>query len=517
MSEYTYHRDIPLPESFPEAPFAVINAHKHYWMTSHRQPGEKEAQAERLSRINAIIHDFCGEYVSDSVYHAAILMPLMDKFTDEIRSRNVMRSLKTFKDQSIAGEEADIYTFGLLANRHVIAEFWDSQRKDISHKAEEKGLPGVVDALSPERAGEPVDTLAWLYTPELTLLEPMQVFLREEVDIESLIIQAAELLEWLESDRAGNTGETLSYIYAAESLFAPLSEIIGLDGLASALLNACTRLRYTNAGQSVYLDRAAQVLEPPAYTDQLDESVQAIFEAALGETLYDTVLKNKSNHGIVIGEGFTHDDVRLIWRLKSQGSLARKLQKDGIGNVPLDIIGATAILPDLELTAARFASMLAAVKEHPSLSLTPSPTRQQSTHVRGTPEHIEAFRIACGYDSREDMERDIDVVDITEKEGGSTKVTPYQVAKATLVYTSPSGEKVNVEIQFNTEQDRIEARTGSAAHIAIKYLLEGQELNTDILKWVNAQKHQMKERELKPASHARALRLMQAIDATQYA
>ena len=490
------------------APFSVINAYRYHWMVTHKQQEAMEAQASRLSRVNAIVHDFMDGHVSDPVYHAAILMPLMDKTTDELQSRNAYRALKVHNEESRAEERTDTYILGLITDRPIVKSFWDSRLKDIAADLQEAGLSEAASALTPERADQPVDKMAWLHEPGLTPLTHVESLL-DDVNLESLMIQAAELLEWFESDKAGNDSKTLSYVYAAESLFAPLAEIIGFDGLASALLNACTIIRFKNAGEEVYLERAAQILEDRAGRDTLDSSVQATFEAALGETLYDNVLNNKSNHEIIIGEGFTHDDARVIWRLKSLGSLAKKLKKNDIGTIPLDIIGATVVLPDLDQTAQRFATMIQAVRNNESLSLTPAPSREQAIHIKGSPEYIEAFQLACGYESLEAMQEDIDVVEVSKDK--------YQVAKITFVYISPEGKRLNTEIQFNTEQDRIEARTGSAAHIAIKYLREGQKIDPEILKRIRARKDHMREQILVPDSQIRANHLAEVLKSAQFA
>lgn len=508
MSEYSYHRDIPLPASFPDASFAVINAYKHYWKTTHRSANEMDARSERLSRVNAVIHDFCGDRITAAAYHAAILMPFMDKADDALRSRNAVRALKIFREQSMAGSEVDNYTLGLLTDRPVIASFWESQQLDIARIANEAQLPAVAEALSPEMAEQPVDVTAWLHEPGLAPLEHVEALL-DEVNLESLIIQAAELLEWFESDKAGNNGETLSYIYAAESLFAPLAEIIGFDGLAMALQNACTRLRYHNTGQDIYIEQAERILQKNMPGEEVDALVDPMLQEVLGETVYDQVLSHQSNHGIIIGEGVTDDYARVIWRRKSVGSLAKKLQRNGIGQIPADIIGATVVLPTLDMMSKRFATMLSAIHTSPNLSLTPSPSREQAIHVRGSSDYIEALRIACDYTSREDMEQFVDVKDAASGE--------FHVAKATFTYAAPNGGALRTEIQFNTEQDRIDARIGSAAHIAYKYAKTGQSIDVEILKRIRARKDDMSRQILISPSHERAQHLLQVIDATQYA
>lgn len=144
-----------------------------------------------------------------------------------------------------------------------------------------------------------------------------------------------------------DTPEAYELAYKSEALLAPLCEIIGFDGLAMALRSKVICLQLRNTGKGHFVDLAEQILSElgvlgaanPEETITAKERnqnygtiVHRILKSMVGDidssASYgiELILGGESDHDIVIGNGdIITDLLRLVFRLKSVGSLAQKL------------------------------------------------------------------------------------------------------------------------------------------------------------------------------------------------
>ena len=486
-------------DAFPLAPQALINAYLYYWHVTHEQ--QQTSKESRMAEVNSIVGDFCDSFIQPSVYSAAMLMPLMDKLDDPLTSRNAYRALKVYFEESVAGEQDDEYTLGMLSDRQEIAVFWQESIATIKADHLE-----IAPALHAETKNTEIPQEYWMHAAQLIHPEKM-LDLLERVNLESLLIQSAELLQWLSSERAVNNGETFGYIYAAESIFAPICEIVGFDGLAMALQSKCAELRFEFIGESMYVTRAASIIDGIGSHDDIERSVQTVFEMTLGDTIHEQVLKHSSPHNIIIGEGITEEDTRVVWRVKSVGSTAKKLARNSIDTTPMDILGATLIVKDEDMLAESLGKIIARIDADVRATMKPSFSRDYAIHVRGDIPYIQTVMRALGYTTIDEMASDVDV-SIGPSDG-------YRVAKVTFLYSELGKNILPVELQINTERDRIQARIGSAAHLLFKFSSSRATVDPSALERIRERKQDIGHNNLVPASRLRAQMLKQMIANTR--
>lgn len=482
-------------DSFPFAPRSVIRAYEYYWEVTHEQ--RRTEKGRRMGNVNRLISDFCDSFIQPPVYTAAMLMPLMNKLDDSLTSRNAYRALNTFLKESTASEQDDMYVLGMLSDRKEIAVFWRESIASIRNDH-----PEISSAFDPANSTVQLDKQQWMHASRLVQPDKLTSLL-ENINLESLLIQSAELLEWLSSDKAANNGETFEYVYAAESIFAPLCEIIGFDGLSMALQSKCAKLRYNYREEDEFTQKAAELLSVLGSHEQIEKNVLSMLEATLGEVMHEQVLKHSSPHNIVIGEGIAENDTRVVWRVKSLGSIAKKLERNGIDSMPMDIIGATLIVKDEQTLARTFATVLDRIELDSRIQTQPSPSRVHALHVRGDLPYIERVLTELDYKNLDDMAKHVDV-----------RVGPtdgFRVAKVTFVFEDGRGEPMRVEMQINTEQDRVQARIGNAAHLLFKFSHAASTVNPAILESISGRKKDIGHNELVGPSRSRAIALKNTI------
>lgn len=456
-----------------------------------------------MARVNGIISDFCDSFIQPPVYSAAMLMPLTDKLEDPFTSRNAYRALRIFLEESDTSERDNEYTLGMLSDRKVIGDFWQESVCAIieSH-------PEIASAFGSDMAETEIPREMWDHKAHIVDKHKMKTLL-DQVNLESILIQSAELLEWLTSDRAGNNGETYAYMHAAKSIFAPICKIVKFGGLEMALQNRCSQLQLEFTGKQQFVEKAATHLEWIESPEQVERVMQSMFEGILGYTVHEQALSHNSEHGIIIGEGITEDDDRVIWRVKALARVAEKLVRKGIDAKLMDIAGATLIVKDEPTLAAALASILERVNVDDRMKLTPSPSRDHAIHVRGDSAYIDVVREALGYTTIEEMEDHVDV-----KYG---EVGGFRVAKVTFTYDVPGILKpVPFEVQINTEQDRVSARVGRAAHIYTKYPGAREAFDPKDLEELRSRHASIGNNDLVGPSRERARTLRQMIMGTSF-
>ena len=488
-------------DAFPLAPQSVIDAYLYYWQVTHEK--NQTAREERMTSVNGILNDFCDGYIQPPVYTAAMLMSLMDKLEDPLTSRNAYRALRVFLEESEAGKEDDEYTLGLLSDRQKISTFWQENINEII-----ESYPEIAQAFRDDMSESQIPREMWEHDAPIVQRDKI-IKLKENVNIVSILIQSAELLEWLSSEKAGNNGETYAYMYAARSIFAPICKMVRFGGLEMALQSRCSQLELEITGQQQFVEKAATHLEWIESPEQVEQVIQSIFEHTLGDTIHERALSHNSQHGIIMGEGISEGDSRVTWRVKSLGRIAHKLARSGIDAKPMDIVGTTVIVEDESTLAAALSSILKRINSDERIELVPSPSRDYAVHVRGDLAYIDTVREALGYSTRKEMERHVDVVD-EEKDG-------FRVAKVTFTYYEPGLKTpVPVEMQINTVADREQARGGKAAHLYKRYPDARETYDTQVLQEFRGDRDIIRHNTLVGPSKERAAVLRQMIMGTSF-
>jgi hypothetical protein len=487
---------------FPLAPEAVLHAYRSFWRATRQPHGRTSRILRAMTEANTLIADFCDEYLAPQVYSAAMLSGLYDAMSEPATSLSAKKGLRTYLMRSNETAEDKLFVLGLLSDRRSIDEFWANQLTSM-YEDDPDRLTLLTDPTNtlqvPERAWE---------QPVIGTKAEAILRLRSEkgVNIESLLVEAAQTLQWLHTDQAKNDTATLQKMHIAESLYAPLAEVIGFDGIAMALQSRCVVLRNAHTGKQDSVDQAERIIANLGDPSIVEARTQTMLEAVLGENIHEQVLTHATPHGIVIGEGIcTKDDLRVVWRRKTIGSLARKLSKLEADQTPMDIIGATIITQTTTQAGSVISDLLKRVQYDPRVVLRPSPSRTSPLHIKGGAQYVQEIATALGYSSIEDLKNVADVV--------VTNNSSYQVAKVTLTFQR-WGEPwpLHAELQFTTEADRIEARIGSAAHAL--YKLSGGVTNTahtdnetHALAELRAQKRHLGQNGLTALSRERAHKL----------
>lgn len=352
----------------------------------------------------------------------------------------------------------------------------------------------------------------WTTPAHLNDIEGL-IDLADSVNLETILIYSAHLLATLDV-HDGQSEAAYDAIVQAESIFAPLCEIIGErgDGLAMALNSKVKRIRMRNSGHSHFVDESERIAL--MYQDK-DGDYAAIFHhfatnilsKLVGEPNLQPNHSSDAKHGTVAEEGRYNSDVNNIFaRLKTIGARAEKLLRSfiekGIMEVNLDDIGMTVVSPDDEHLIESYISAIKNMLATDEITPWPSPTRDHAFFVQGSQEFKDLIRPILTKEFGEEL------VQFDDKDTG------FHVAKMTGYYEDDQG-CVPFEVQFLTQEIRNGARTGPFAHIfyklqrklGIKYIPTDQEIKG--LTNVNKRQKHLGSDGLCPKSRARLNELLQ--------
>ena len=456
-----HSRELVFPgAAFPGASEVIRDTYQQLWQAAGLAEAEIQACEQELKLTTALIADFCDEYLSPRAYTAAMLSPILEATTATDTATQAREALGVYVNSSAESEEGKRYVIGLASDRPIIADFW---RENVA--ARYSANPELQNAL---QASSPTEVSIEQWGIHSQSIEPRHINeLASSVNLESLLIKACELLAQLDPSTAVNDSQTLDRAHQAEALLAPLCEIIGFDALAMALYSHVHVLRAMFTGNIAPLQRAQEIVSERGDKEQVDKDVEELFSVVFGDNLHEQIIKHGAEHGIMMGEGVcTSDYLRVNWRLKSVGSLAKKLSNRPLENVPLDILGATVTTHNVPQIAARLKRILERSDNDDRVTLTPTSDRDAAIHVKGTKEYIETIREGLGFENLDAMKKVVDVVEVGEG--------AHRVCKVTLVFaqpetdTRPARPDLRAEIQITTEGDRVENRIGKAAHMLYK-------------------------------------------------
>ncbi len=479
---------------------------------------------ERFERPNPTVNqlsvefleDFGGNWVTENMRlaHEQYTSVKSSALTDTLNLRDIADFRKTFENQGDFDQ-----TMGILLDTKKIDKTWQTytQRHLISVAIDNSVVDvPLYNLLGEERKiseNSPTEILEngaaeTLWRQPMEMLDvPELLKLAEKVNLETVYIESVHALAQLESIPY-RSYEAYQLSSKIEAILAPLCEIIGFDGLAMALRSrvACIELR--NTGQGEYVDLAEQILSEYAGDtkengtlcyDKLQQNVQDITEQVVGPNNHELVVGTSSRHGIIFGDGSCETDdieLRKIWRLKSVGSLARKLARqakdkrkkmlepladqpfnDGLRqalethedrsiDIPMDIAGVTLVAATRDELADSYATAFRNLQpklHQPSLDDTVYPyqafSRDKAFYVEGDDDFINIVRQRLTDEFDDDIARFVKFKCDTKKGFRVAKITGYHSGDTSIL---------PFEIQFITQEDRHNARVGKAAHIFYK-------------------------------------------------
>lgn len=403
---------------------------------------------QRAMENMALADSFLGDKIHQEAYIAAAMYPLLNEST-RIESLKYDSIITLIGD--ILPREEKGYVVGLCLDDSLIIE----TEKDLEIKEYPNKPNDWVDIYGPLASFDKIDNLI------------------EETNLESVSIKAVSLLGDLK-ETAPADNETFEAINQAERLYAPICEIIGLDGLAMELRSRANILRLKHSGNYSLVEEAREILRQHGAPEDDSVSVLQFTEDTLRDIGIDNTgeyaVASSDEHETVVGHGYaslTEADsnrlyFRYVYRKKTAGSLAMKLYRQRKKNPdnldpPMDLFGVTIIADDRAHIGKIARKISDSINESGDLTFKNSPSRTQSTVIRGGDD---------GY-----------VDDIFEATGWDRSLTDHQKKPEGLEVTKVTFERNNVyiETQVLTEQERDRARKSpDIAHII--YKLE-QQLN----------------------------------------
>ncbi len=475
-----------LGEHFPQAPDAIRAAYQQYWHSIQPSYQAIRAQELELKTTNTLISDFYAGYLSPQTYGAATLAPLVQAVENPELRPYALSALGTYVHETDESPNDVEFTMGVASGLSVMRHYQND----------------VIDALYPD-SEQP-----WAQLPDAIC--PGNILrIRTElgVDIETHLISAIRSLQWFLSLDPAARSDALQRVRRAESLLAPMSEIMGFDGVSMGLHSHKSMMRLRQLGEERYIEQARADLQPLIDPDAVDKRVDSILTAALGKNSDQRqVLTHRERHGIMIGESVsTPENIRTVWRIKALGSAAHKYSISPPGAKLTDIVGATLITDDARQAGSALGQAYTAVLENSRMQLRASPKRDKALHVRGTPDFIEEVALGMGIDSLAALRR---IADVPPSGPGD-----YHVAKLSFDYQE-WGDPVPtpVEIQMNTKEGREDARVGSASHALHKLTHSpATEEQVAALAQIRQGKELLGQNGLTPQSRERARQLLHDI------
>ncbi|MCA9327430.1 hypothetical protein KDA14_02785 [Candidatus Saccharibacteria bacterium] len=455
-------------------------------------------------RTAAIASDFSNGRLNNEFYATALLHDVFQAALPEtsvnpavdtrLYTKNAARLLQEYSATDYAKEwlpEAGMsrwdYIVSISAHLNTVEEYAERNRQVPANKSER-----LKEILQGHSIGN-VDTPLWLEPIALTEPVTMEELLGDgengqEAELEAVIIKAAEKLDSLFYP-PDNEQSLLRNLHDAESFYAPICEIIGQDGLASALRNQASIIRLQKSGHGAFVEKAQEIIASLGEKEEVLHSVENLLgKLAVGEVEVDRAFRDTTGHGITLGtaeieihggeHGNSAREARAIWRIKSVGSLAMKLlgdnkhlkgksykeQKQGLQNavLPADILGITIVAPNQNDLGRIYAKAAVDAYDDEELRLIGTANKSEPYYIKGS----EAFvRNMVGAIALEETNKNPDgsvkvtrdAINIPEEEG------KMEVAKFTIEYDGKP-----TEVQFVTTEMRLQTRVGLAAHILYK-------------------------------------------------
>ncbi len=407
------------------------------WYRNGEGLNERTDFLEHAGRVSEIVDKFGHNLVPNSLFEIAILHDLPDRLLGDDQSMaRRKRAAQALDDRyHLPGmtQESIEYSATILHDLMIIETVAERYRTTLQ-----------IDT----NAAIPPEMFLKLGNPDLVGL----LDIASNTNMEAVILKAAESLDNLmhppKSPRA-----LLHDLIEAETVYAPLLEIWGLDAMAARLRSEVCKLQLEMTGGQEYLATANDLHERTVGMGA-DKALELIFGEYSGDVEYrSTGLSEGETSIFVTRELKTNqfDFTKVIHRIKSIGSLAKKIKRQD-GELPMDVLGVTIVADD-ESMAHDFGALLDSLGDNPSVRLQNAPSKKFPVCVQGSREYL---------DRAKDVLDVYGVTDIDEDERS------YQVLKVTFMVLGENGVEIPVELQMLTSEDRRNSRVGPAAHILFK-------------------------------------------------
>ena len=445
---------------------------------------ERPDLIEHAHRVYGLVKAFAGDLMPDT-RDAIMLHDIVSRFrnpdgkySQESRDAAGIALLRYFTDPRIPHDKAR-YMRNLLSDFDEIEVAAGRHRKTLADEVaaslpnENNRRKDIVSVISDRYEGV-VPREAWAISEARIDPEYMKDFL-QTVNIESVIIKACELIDNLEHPVSNRESALLQDVLEAESFYAPLCEVLGLEALGSKLLGLAKRIRLEKLNKFASIEQARDML-----FNIKTVGVRRILENIFGDK-YDVSLVVGPDYSgecpAVVGEFAAQlPSGRLTsgnYRLKSVGSYADKSDRDN-GNMPMDPFALMDISPDIESSAKNFAEIVQILSDLPNVELQKATSKKSAIYIQGASDYVEIMTqtlTESGIDKSQIQIKEQTEADIEKK--GYKKM---EVSKVTFItrqeHPYKPGEIINIpiEFQFLTKDERQRSRTGDIAHIAYKYI-----------------------------------------------
>lgn len=464
-----------------------------------------ERQQIRSREITDTVFDFGGlKGLVPELYEAVPLVTLMEELRafDTDASEDAFKAIKKYSSKNSLNVD---YVRAVSGDMLEINSFVDSYwaEKDT------KKVEATQTTSLKRRYQNP-----WEVEHEQIPLSDVLRLISDEkdgvgVNIESLLISAASAYNTLRNSNDISEDHLLKTVYAVNSFYRPVLEIIGYDAFAMALEREAV-LVHMSRNQGRYsevvdgevrevnyqrLEAAHDMIE--AVGNPIDLLDKLMPQFLLGDSAFESVVHDSSDHSIQFGSGHIigpdDNEVPLIWRLKSDTGIASKYDVENEKHAA-DVLGVTVVVPSYEYLADMFAIGVTSLENSREL-LKPEPSLHKEHYlvVKGDDVTTEVADklLEMGYDPDE-------VLHVQESTNG------HQVAKITMIYRPKDTDvEIPVEIQFQTKEDRVISRAGAAAH-ALKHLgYDVSEEDLMVIKRIHERRMMTSEPGLTPKSMAR--------------
>ena len=445
---------------------------------------ERPDLIEHAHRVYGLVKAFAGDLMPDT-RDAIMLHDIVSRFrnpdgkySQESRDAAGIALLKYFTDPRIPHDKAR-YMRDILSDFDKTEVAAGRHRKTLADEAaaslpDENNRRKDITSVISDRYEGVVPREAWAISEARIDPEYMKDFL-QTVNIESVIIKACELIDNLEHPVSNRESALLQDVLEAESFYAPLCEVLGLEALGSKLLGLAKRIRLEKLNKFASIEQARDML-----FNIKTVGVRRILENIFGDK-YDVSLVVGPDYSgecpAVVGEFAAQlPSGRLTsgnYRLKSVGSYADKSDRDN-GNMPMDPFALMDISPDIESSAKNFAEIVQILSALPNVELQKAASKKSAIYIQGASDYVETMTqtlAEAGIDKSQIHIKEQSEADIEKK--GYKKM---EVSKVTFIarqeHPYKPGEIINIpiEFQFLTKDERQRSRTGDIAHIAYKHI-----------------------------------------------
>ena len=521
------HLDL-LKHDIPESWYPSPKAQKLVGVLEADVDREKGDAIDHAYRSLKILSTFCKTLDPERRRAMADAMLLHDipgrtfhRETDD-RAKLSDRVQEGWKEYIAQLEDSDKSVIDYMHDQVVIGTEARDYREAIKHQSNGISAHDKEQIMNSSYEGM-VNVAGWrMGMPEIrgTALEK----LAGEVNIESLVIKAAEMMDNLKNPPKQDS-QQLRNILEAESFYCPFLEAIGYDAMAAEMASTCNIYRLRGQGREDIIDKAVETYRTNAEKDPAELAMQMF---GLSEKPEVSWIVNETSDEVYSGVNCRFAELmipiagalrRVLFRQKSIGSTAKKMSVKGEG---YDIMDAFAFLvicdagddtfdrnhhyemrdeeiaeihaTQTEDLAKVFSSFVDTITANGSLLLRSGDGVSQPIYVQGDSTYVNPVHGALSSANKAVVNQELREEEI-----------PYRVSRASAL-VGPEG--LPVEVQIITDLDRKLARTDVTSHAVYK------NNGNDSLRWLqklHKRVEHMKYGEGNPISRAMGAQALRAV------